>query len=83
MDRFGIGCLTALANGSKDPITLSKECGYDQEEVKALLDYLVSLKVLDHQEGKYKLTSIAAAFLLPGSLSYAGDLVLGLTEDSI
>jgi hypothetical protein len=59
--------------------TVAKACKCDVDGIRRLLDYLVSLKVLEKQNEEYALSPDAAAFLVRGRKAYAGGLILHFT----
>lgn len=67
---------TPLANGPADPRAVAQACDCEETSVRALLDYLSCLQLVERQGKSYNLTPTAAAFLVPGQKTYAGDWVL-------
>lgn len=57
-------------------------CGASVEGVRATLDYLSSMQVVEHHpmSQTYALTPTTAAFLVPGVKSYTGDWILATTD---
>ena len=72
-----------LATGAADAQTIAQHCGCEENMLIALLDYLCSLDVLDHVQNTYSLSPTAAAFLVPGKESFAGDWVLADTDPEL
>ncbi len=58
---------------------IAQACKCNVEGIHRLLDYLASLQVLAKQGDDYALTPDAAAFLVRGKKSYAGDLIMDFT----
>ncbi len=54
---------------------IAQECGCKLVGIQHLLDYLVSLKILNQQSKEYSLSPDAATFFVRGKKSYAGDLI--------
>jgi SAM-dependent methyltransferase len=74
---------TPLAAGPADAETLAQACHCHPFGMRALLDYLSSLGLLERQAGLYALTPTAAAFLVPARPTYAGDLLLAYLDASL
>jgi C-methyltransferase len=74
---------TPLAKGPADAETVAKACGCDAVGMRALLDYLTSLKLLERRGHTYALTPTADAFLVPGRKSFAGGAVLNETDPEV
>jgi ubiquinone/menaquinone biosynthesis C-methylase UbiE len=62
--------------------SVAASCHADAEGIRALLNYLSSMQVLEYQvqSHTYALTRTAAAFLVRGEKTYAGDWVLANTD---
>lgn len=82
--------ITALQSQPAPPTLLwrliaavAQACECDPRGTKYLLDFLTSLNILLRHDDLYSLTPTAAAFLVPGRKSYAGDLVLAFTGPDI
>ena len=71
-----LGVFAALADGPRSAAEVGAAGGADPAGVALLLDYLVSLKILEGRDSLYALTPTAAHFLLPGRPAFGGDLVL-------
>jgi ubiquinone/menaquinone biosynthesis C-methylase UbiE len=73
---------TPLASGPRTAEDMARACRADGAGMRALLDYLSSVAVLDHQPEShtYTLTPTAATFLVRGRPAYAGDWVLANTD---
>jgi 2-polyprenyl-3-methyl-5-hydroxy-6-metoxy-1,4-benzoquinol methylase len=71
---------TPLVGGAADARTVAESCGCSAAGVRALLDYLCSLHLLNREGNAYALTPTAATFLVPGQKTYAGDWVLAETD---
>ncbi len=67
---------TPLSGGPADAGTVASAAGAHPGGTRALLDYLVSVGLLDHDAANYELTEVAATFLVPGRAAYAGDFIL-------
>ena len=78
-----LGVFTPLADGPADAATIVAACGCSETGVAHLLDVLVALHILTHEEDRYALTSSAATFLVRGQSAYAGDLILAWTGPDI
>lgn len=78
LDLFSV-----LAAQPASAATAAQACGCDPQGMRYLLDYFTSLAMLEQQEGLYRLTPAAAAFLVRGQQSYAGDLILAWTGNVI
>jgi SAM-dependent methyltransferase len=75
-----VDVFTPLADGPADAHTVAHACGCDLFGVRTLLNYLSSLRLLEREGSTYALSPTAAAFLVPGRPTYAGDWVLTWTE---
>ena len=75
---------TPLSTGPSNAELVAAACKADLEGIRALLDYLSSTDILEYQSDlqTYSLTPAAAAFLIRGAKSFAGDWVLALTSRS-
>jgi len=73
---------TPLGSGPATAESVATACHASADGVRALLDYLSSMQILEYIPGKhtYALTSTAATFLVRTSKSYAGDWVLANTD---
>ncbi len=69
-----------LAAGRADAETVAKACRCYPVGMRALLNYLTSIKLLEREGTTYALTPTAATFLVRGRTTYAGDNVLGETS---
>lgn len=67
---------TPLANGPADARTVAHACDCEESGIRVLLNYLSCLQLLERQDSTYGLAPTAAAFLVPGQQTYAGDWVL-------
>jgi hypothetical protein len=67
-----LGVFEALADGPKTQATLEDEVGLHPRSSADFLDALVALELLDREDGMYRNTREADAFLVPGSPSYLG-----------
>jgi len=67
-----LGIFEALADGPKTRETLEDEVGLHPRSSADFLDALVALDLLDREDGRYRNTREADAFLVPGSPSYLG-----------
>lgn len=67
---------TPLASAPASAEGLAQACGCAASGMIFLLDYLVTLELVEKQDGMYSLSPTAAAFLVRGSPSYAGDWIL-------
>jgi ubiquinone/menaquinone biosynthesis C-methylase UbiE len=65
-----------LADGPADAQTVASACGCDPHGVRALLDYLSHLQLLERRGNAYALTPTGATFFVRGARTYAGDWVL-------
>jgi hypothetical protein len=74
---------TPLASGPASAETVARACHADVSGVRALLDYLGSLRVLERQADSYTLTPTAVTFLGRGCQTCAGDAVLTETDPSL
>jgi SAM-dependent methyltransferase len=75
-----VDVFTPLADGPADVHTVAHACGCDVFGIRTLLDYLSSLQLLEREGTTYALSPTAAAFLVPGRPTYAGDWVLTWTD---
>ena len=73
---------TPLASGPRSADDMARACRTDGAGMRALLDYLSSVAILDYQPESrtYALTLTAATFLVRGRPAYAGDWVLANTD---
>jgi SAM-dependent methyltransferase len=69
-----------LAAGPAGVQTVARACGCDPTGTRLLLDYLASLGLVQRRGETYSLTPTAAAFLVPGAQTYAGDWLLAHTD---
>ena len=74
-----VDVFTPLGGGPVGAQAVAQACGCSGTGTRRLLDYLSSIGVLERRADRYALTPMAAAFLLPGRLSYVGDVVLQRT----
>jgi len=74
---------TPLAHGPADAETVAKACSCDATGMRALLDYLTSLNLLERRGNTYALTPTADAFLVPGRKTYAGGVVMNETTPEL
>jgi SAM-dependent methyltransferase len=74
---------TPLAGGPADATAVARACGCSEAGIAHLLDVLVGVGVLTHQECRYALTPSAATFLVRGQPAYTGDLILAWTGPDI
>ena len=65
-----------LEAGPANAETIAGACKCEPVGIKRLLDYLVSLNVLEKQDYEYSLSSEAATFLVRGKKAYTGDLIM-------
>lgn len=73
---------TPLSSGPATAEEVATICNASVAGIRPLLDYLSSMKILAYQAKKntYALTRTAAAFLVHGEKTYAGDWVLANTD---
>jgi len=71
---------TPLVGGPADARTVAEFCGCSVAGIRALLDYLCSLQLLNQDGKSYTLTPTTATFLVPGRKTYAGGWVLAETD---
>lgn len=73
---------TPLSSGPASAESVALACGASVEGVRATLDYLSSMQVVEHHpmSQTYALTPTTAAFLVPGVKSYTGDWILATTD---
>lgn len=74
-----VDVFTPLAGGPADAQAVAQACGCSAAGTRRLLDYLSSIGVLARRGHLYALTPTAAAFLVPGSRSYVGGVLLQRT----
>ncbi len=76
---------TPLSAGPASAESVASACDADVAGIRALLDQLSSTQVLSYQPEMhtYALTPSAAAFLVRGAKSYAGDWVLANTDPAM
>lgn len=67
-----LGVFEALAAGPKTRAALEEKVGLHPRSSADFLDALVALDLLDREDGEYRNTREADAFLVPGSPSYLG-----------
>ncbi len=72
-----------LAAGPTTAEQVAQACHGDTFGIKALLDYLCSLQVLDCHGNVYALTPTAAAFLVKGQKPYVGGMILHYTDKAL
>lgn len=74
---LSLDVFSPLADGPASAKRVAEAVGGEVTGVRAVLDYMVGVKMLswDPTTG-YELTETAAAFLLPGSKTYSGDYIL-------
>ena len=72
-----------LAGGPADAAAVASACECSEDGVTRLLDVLIALQLLTHEEGCYGLTPSAATFLVRGRPAYAGDLILAWSGPDI
>jgi hypothetical protein len=65
-----------LADGPADADAIAAARGCSTAGVRALLEYLCDLHLLERRGDAYALTPTAATFLVRGKRSYAGDWIL-------
>lgn len=70
-----LGVFDALADGPKTREELEDELGLHQRSSADFLDALVALDILDREDGQYRNTPEADAFLVSGQPSYIGGLL--------
>lgn len=78
-----IDVFTSLAENPKTAPQIAQACHCDSTGIKALLDYLYVLQLLESNNGLYSLTPTAAAFLVRGRKAYAGDMILDYTSPAM
>jgi hypothetical protein len=71
---------TPLAKGASKVEQVAGTCHSDAAGVKALLDYLCALQVLECRSDQYALTPTAETFLVRGRKAYVGDMILDYTD---
>jgi ubiquinone/menaquinone biosynthesis C-methylase UbiE len=73
---------TPLTTGPASSESVATACHASESGVRALLNYLSSMKIIEYQPltSTYALTATASAFLVRGNRSYAGDWVLANTD---
>jgi C-methyltransferase len=73
---------TPLTSGPASSESVAAACNASASGVRALLNYLSSLQIIEYQPNTdtYALTSTASTFLVRGNRSYAGDWVLANTD---
>ncbi len=73
---------TPLSSGPASAESVALACNASLEGVRALLNYLCSVQVLEYQldSQRYALTPSAAAFLVRGAKTFAGDWILANTD---
>jgi ubiquinone/menaquinone biosynthesis C-methylase UbiE len=76
---------TPLSSGPAGVESVAQACNASPDGICALLNYLSSMGVIEFRPDTltYALTSTAAAFLVRGSRSYAGDWVLANTDPAL
>lgn len=62
---------------------VAKACDCDTTGMKALLDYLCALQLLERNDERYSLTHTAEIFLVRGRKAYAGDMILDYTDPTM
>ena len=72
-----------LAAGPADARAVAQACGCAEDGVRLLLDYLVTLELLQRDGQRYRLGPTAATFLVPGETAYAGDWILAQTDAAL
>ena len=78
-----VDLFTPLADGPADAHTVASACDCDVFGIRTLLDYLNSLRLLEREGSTYALSPTAAAFLVPGRSTHAGDWVLSWTVPAL
>jgi SAM-dependent methyltransferase len=74
---------TPLASGVASAEVVAQYCQCNSFGIKALLDYLASLKVIEwHDDNTYSLTPTADTFLVRGRKAYVGDMILNYTDEA-
>jgi len=75
-----LGVYAPLADGPATAAQVAERCGSDPDGTALLLDYLAANAVVRREGNSFALTPTAAAFLVPPSPAYAGDVMLTFTR---
>ncbi|WP_254279621.1 acetylserotonin O-methyltransferase [Haloarcula marina] len=67
-----LGVFDSLADGPKTRRELERELGLHPRGARDFLDALVALDLLEREDGRYRNTAAADAYLVPGTPSYLG-----------
>lgn len=78
-----IDVFSPLASGPASAEYVAEKCDCNPYGIKALLDYLCSLSILEKQDQNYLLTSTAETFLVPGNKAYTGDMITHYTDKAL
>jgi C-methyltransferase len=73
---LALDVFSPLTQGPLDAEQVARVCQCDAGGIRLLLNYLVSLHVLEARAGRYLLSPEADIFLVRGSKAYAGDLIM-------
>ncbi len=71
---ISLGVFSQLAGDTRDAATVAKGIGCPERSTRILLDAMVVIGVARKQDGKYGLTPLSEAHLVPGKPMYAGDV---------
>lgn len=78
-----IDVFSPLVSGPASAEYVAQACQCSVDGIKALLDYLCSLQILERHDGNYGLTSTAETFLVRGRKAYTGDMILHYTDKTL
>lgn len=78
-----IDVFTSLAENPKTAPQIAQACHCDSTGIKALLDYLCLLQLLESNNGLYSLTLTANMFFVHGRKAYIGDMILDYTNPAM
>src|SRR5687768_14711000 len=75
LSAIELGVFTQLSDGPRSAEELTTSLGLHERSARDFLDALVSLRMLDRENGLYQNTPQTAEFLVRGKLSYLGGML--------